>query len=347
MGGSFRWYTHDLAKDVFEVAITTHTGKILERLRLNRAQFHKFLIQREPATVVTEACGAAHHWGRVATEHGHTVRILPAQYVSPYRQRNKTDKADTEALIEANKRDGIIPVPIRSVEQQHILQMHSLREQWKKTKVQRINGLRGCLREIGFFIPFGARSVAPRVRAIFSEEDIPVPLAHLYNELLTEIAELEAKIKQAERSLKDLTQDDQRVHLLQQVPGIGIMTSTAMVASVGNPHRFSNGRKLASWLGLTPLERSSGNRRRLGKISKRGDCYLRMLLTHGARSVLTRAKVLKRTGEQLTPLQQWAAQLEQRVGHNKATCAIANKLARICWAVWTTESSFNYNTVNS
>lgn len=323
----------DLAKDVFEVAVASHTGKILERLRLNRAQFHRFLIQREPATEVTEACGTAHHWGRVATEHGHTVRILPAQYVSPYRQRNKTDKADTEALIEANRRDGIISVPIRSVEQQQVLQIHSLREQCKKTKVQRINGLRGCLREIGFFIPLGASSVAPRVRTILSEEDIPVPLAHLYNELLTEIAELKAKIKQAERSLKELTQNDQRVHLLQQVPGIGIMTSTAMVASVGNPHRFSNGRKLASWLGLTPLERSSGNRRRLGKISKRGDCYLRMLLTHGARSVLTRAKLLNRTGEQLTPLQQWAAQLEQRVGHNKATCAIANKLARICWAV--------------
>ena len=332
----------DLAKDVFEIAVASRAGKIQERLRLNRPQFHKLLIQREPAEFVFEACGTAHHWGRVATAHGHFVRILPAQYVSPYRQRNKTDKADTEALIEANKRDGITPVPIRSVEQQQILQIHSLREQWKKTKVQRINGLRGCLREIGFFIPLGARSVDSRVRAILSEEDIPVPLAHLYNELLTEIAELEAKIKQAERSLKALTQDDQRVQLLQQVPGIGIMTSTAMVASVGNPHRFSNGRKLASWLGLTPLERSSGNRRRLGKISKRGDCYLRMLLTHGARSVLTRAKFLKRTDQQLTPLQQWAAQLEQRVGHNKATCAIANKLARICWAVWTTETSFNY-----
>lgn len=336
----------DLAKDVIEVAIATHSGKILERLRLNRKQFHQLLLRREPATLVFEACGTAHHWGRVATEYGHTVRILPAQYVAPYRQRNKTDKADTGALIEANRRDGMTPVPIRSVEQQQILQIHSLREQWKKTRVQRINGLRGCLREIGFFIPLGARSVEPRVRAILSEEDIPVPLAHLYNELLTEIAELEANIKQAESSLKALTQHDQRVHLLQQVPGIGIMTSTALVASVGNPHRFSNGRKLASWLGLTPSERSSGNRRRLGKISKRGDCYLRMLLTHGARSVLARAKQLKRAGEHLTALQQWATQLEQRVGHNKATCAIANKLTRICWAVWTTESSFHYTVQN-
>jgi transposase len=331
----------DLAKDVFEIAVANRAGKIQERLRLNRPQFHKLLIQREPAELVFEACGTAHHWGGVASEQGHSVRILPAQYVCAYRQRNKTDKSDTEALVEANKRDSIIPVPIRSIQEHQILQIHSLCEQWKKTKVQRINGLRGCLREIGFFIPVGARSVAPRVREILSEEEIPVPLAHMYNELLQETAELEGKIKQAEVSLKVLTQDDDRVRLLQQVPGIGLMTSTAMVASVGNPHRFSNGRKLASWLGLTPSERSSGSRRRLGKISKQGDCYLRMLLTHGARSVLARAKQLSRACDRLTPLQQWAAQLEQRVGHNKATCAIANKLARICWAIWTTESSFH------
>ena len=120
------------------------------------------------------------------------------------------------------------------------------------------------------------------------------------------------------------------------------MTSTALVASVGNPHRFSNGRKLASWMGLTPSERSSGTRRHLGRISKRGDSYLRMLIIHGSRAVLNRAKICKRNGEPLTPLQKWATQLEQRVGHNKAACALANKLARICWAVWTTESSFNY-----
>lgn len=332
----------DLAKDVLEVAIANRSGKITERLRLNRKQFSELLVKRKSALVVFEACGTAHHWGRKAKEFGHTVRILPAQYVSPYRQRNKTDKADTEALIEANRRDGIIPVPVRSVEEQQILQIHSIREQWKKTRVQRINGLRSCLREIGFFIPLGAKSVEPRVRAILAEEDIPVPLAHLYNGLLEEIADLASKIKQAEGSLKALTQHDQRVHLLQQVPGIGIMTSTALVASIGNPHRFSNGKKLASWLGLTPSERSSGNRRRLGSISKRGDCYLRMLITHGARSVLARAKLLKRNGSELTPLQQWATQLEQRVGHNKATCAIANKLARICWAIWTTKSTFHY-----
>jgi len=334
----------DLAKDILEIATATSSGKILKRHRFNRKQFENLIARHQPTTVVLEACGTAHHWGRFATRHGHTVRILPAQYVKPYRQRDKTDRNDAAALIEANRRDGIKPVPIRTVEQQQVLQVHALREQWKKTRVQRINALRGCLREIGFFIPLGARSVEPRVLAILSEHDIPVQLAHLYKGLLDEISELDIKIKQAERNLKALTQQDERIHRLQQIPGIGLMTSTALVASVGNPHRFSNGRKLASWLGLTPSEHSSGRRRRLGSISKRGDCYLRMLLTYGARSVLARAKQLKRREEPLTPLQKWATQLELRVGHNKATCAIANKLARICWAVWTTESSFNYPT---
>ena len=332
----------DLAKDVIEITIANHSGKILERQRLNRNQFHQLLLKREPTTVVFEACGTAHHWGRVATQYEHSVRILPAQHVSPYRQGNKTDKADCQAIIEANRRDGITPVPIRTIDQQQILQIHATREQWKKTRVQRINALRGCLREIGFFIPLGARSVEPRVRAILSEQDIPASMAHLYNDLLEEVITLDAKIKQAESNLKALTQNDERVDLLLQVPDIGIMTSTALVASVGNPHRFANGRKLASWLGLTPKEHSSGNRRQLGRISKRGDGYLRMLLTHGARPVLARAKQLKRQDQPLTPLQQWATQLEQRVGHNKATCAIANKLARICWAVWINKSSCHY-----
>lgn len=332
----------DLAKDVFEVVVATRSGKTLENQRLTRRQFESLLVRQEPSQVVLESCGTAHHWGRFATEQGHEVRILPAQYVSPYRQRNKTDRADAEALVEANRRESIAPVPIRSVDQQQILQVHALREQWKKTRVQRINGLRGCLRELGHFIPLGATSVEPRVRAILAEADLPAPLAHLYNDLLEEIAELEARIKQAENSLKSLTRSDDRVQRLLEVPGIGMMTSTALVASVGNPHRFSSGRKLASWLGLTPREYSSGKQRRLGRISKRGDSYLRMLLTHGARSVLARARQLARTDQPLTPLQQWATQLERRVGYNKATCAIANKLARICWAVWTKEASFQY-----
>ena len=266
--------------------------------------------------------------------------MLPAPYVAPCRRRTRTDRADAEALIEANRCEGIIPVPVRSVEQQQILQIHALREQWKKTRVQRINGLRGFLRELGFFIPLGASSIGSRVRAILSEEDLPTPLAHLYHDMLEEIEALAERIKGAERALAALTRTDDRVSRLRQIPGVGLMSSTALVASVGNPHRFPSARHLSGWLGLTPSERSSGNRRRLGRISRQGDGYPRMLPVHGARSVLARADQLARAGQELSSLQRWAASLEQRVGHDKATCARANKLARLCRATWTSEQHY-------
>ena len=147
-------------------------------------------------------------------------------------------------------------------------------------------------------------------------------------------------IRSGEREIVALTKHNEDVQLLQQVPGIGVLTGTALVASVGSANRFSSGRKLSSWVGLTPREHSSGNTRVMGRISKQGDCYLRMLVTHGARSVLYRASQLSKEGKAMTPLQRWACQLEKRVGHNKATCAIANKLIRICWAVWTTRKPY-------
>ena len=169
----------DLAKGVFELAIADRHGRLLENQRLTRTRFTRFVVQREPSLFVFEVCGSAHHWGRTIAAHGHEVRMLPAQYVAPYRRRTKTDRADAEALIEANRCERIIAVPVRSVEQQQILQIHALREQWKKTRVQRINGLRGLLRELGLFIRLGASSISSRVRAILSEEDLPTPLAHL------------------------------------------------------------------------------------------------------------------------------------------------------------------------
>ncbi len=230
---------------------------------------------------------------------------------------------------------------MRSVEQQQIQQLHRIREQWKRTRTQRINALRGFLRELGFAIPEGAKVSQRRARESLDDEAIPATLRVVFTRLLEEIAALENDMTSVERQLKALTKANVDVHRLQTVSGVGLLTSTAMLASAGSPHHFPDGRRFASWLGLTPREYSSGSKRRLGGISKQGDCYLRMLLTHGARSVLARAKKLQRAGKHLSRLQQWACQLEHRVGHNKATCALANKLARICWAVWKHESDFD------
>jgi transposase len=333
----------DLAKDVFEVAIANGRYQIQQRHRLSRKQFSRFLATEPPSLVLMEACGGAHFWARQAKAAGHQTELVPAQYVKPYRRRGKSDRIDTEALLEAHRCEGIKPVPVRSVEQQQIQQLHRVREQWKRTRVQRINGLRGFLRELGYAIPEGAANAKKRARLIIDDDAIPVALKTVFTQMLDEIASLEEAITALERQLKSMTRANPDVQVLQQVSGIGLLTSTAMVACVGSPDHFANGRKFASWFGLTPREYSSGNTRYMGRISKQGDCYLRMLLVHGARSVLARAKQRHKAGKPMNRLQRWAWQLEQRVGHNKATCALANKLARICWAVWKHQRDFDPN----
>lgn len=333
----------DLAKDVFEVAIANNQYRIQQRHRFSRKQFSRFLASEPPSLVLMEACGGAHHWARTAQGYGHTTDIVPAQYVKPYRRRGKTDRIDTEALLEAHRCEGIKPVPVRSIEQQQIQQLHRMREQWKGSRVQRINALRGFLRELGYVVPVGAVTGLAQIRRILDCEPIPLPLKAVYQSLLNEISRLQEAITEVERQLKALTKGNQEVRALQGVSGVGLLTSTAMVACAGSPHHFANGRKFASWLGLTPLEYSSGNKRIIGRISKQGDRYLRTLLVHGARSVLARTKTLHRTGAEMNQLQRWAWQLEQRVGHNKAACAVANKLARICWAVWKHQREFDPN----
>ena len=241
-----------------------------------------------------ESCGTAHYWARQAQAAGHQVEFVPAHYVKPYRRRNKTDRVDTEALLEAHRCQGIEPVPVRSVDQQQILQLHRVREQWKKTRTQRINGLRGFLRELGHAIPVGATTAQKRARDILDQDALPLPLVTVFSRMLDEIATLEKDIANLERQLHALTCDNDDVRRLRAVSGIGLLTSTALVAAAGSPHHFPDGRHFASWIGLTPREYSSGKRRLLGRISKQGDSYLRMLLTHGARAVLSRAKQLHR-----------------------------------------------------
>lgn len=234
-------------------------------------------------------------------------------------------------------------MPVRSVEQQQIQQLHRLREQWKRTRVQRINGLRGFLRELGHAIPSGALTAQRNARDIIDRADFPPALRVSFTVVLGEIQALEANIRTLERQLAALTQHHPAVRRLAKVSGVGLLTSTGLVAAVGSPHHFKSGRHFSAWLGLTAREFSSGSTRRLGRITKRGDTYLRMLLIHGGRAVLNRAKQMHRAGHKLNRLQHWAVQLEARVGYNKASVALANKIARICWATWKYERDFDPN----
>src|SRR5688572_140086 len=332
----------DLAKNVFELALADDRGHILERQRLSRARFDRFFVNRAACRIVMEACGSAHHHARRLSSQGHDVVLLPAQYARAYVRRNKTDASDAASLIEAARCPDIRPVPIKSVDQQALQQLHRLCSQWMSARTARINFLRGCLREFGLCIPVGAQRAIQSVRDVLSNEHSPVPalLHHSLLELLAEIDSLEQRCKHIERELARLNEHDPIVERLLKIPGVGPLTATALRASVVDVQRFPSARHFASWLGLTSREHSSGERRRLGRISKQGDPYLRTLLIHGARAVLLATRSAQRRGSSLDQLRTWALDLQQRRGHNKATVALANKLARIVWATWRHDRDF-------
>jgi transposase len=279
-----------------------------------------------------EACGTASFWGRRFEAMGHEVVLLPPSQVRPYVPRNKTDSADAKALLEAHRNEAIRPVPIKSVGQQTLAALHRFRSGWVAERTARINTPRGVLREQGIVIPLGAPRVAPAVSALIEDADSEVPdgLRHTLWEACQEIQELQRRIRDAEKQLEALAKQFPAYERLRTIPGVGLLTATALLAFVGDVRRFTTGRHFASYLGLTPNEYSSGLTRRLGGISKRGDCYLRMLLVHGARSVL----FASRRRENPERLRVWAMELKERTGFNKAAVALANKIARIIWAVW-------------
>ena len=327
----------DVAKAVFEIAVSERPGQVSRRERLPRAQFLSFMAGQPAATVVMEACGSAHYWGREIQKLGHQVRLLPPHHVRPYIRRNKTDRTDAKGILEASRNDDIRPVPVKSVNQHVLAALHRLRSGWVQERTGRLNALRGLLRELGVFIPVGPREVVPVAWALIedADSDLPDALRAIFAEACREIREIEARIKLAERQLASLAEQLPPVEHLQTIPGVGLMTSTALVGFIGDIRRFPSGRHFASYLGLTPREYSSGLRRNLGGISKRGDGYLRTLLIHGARSVLIHARK-----QQPDRLREWANDLAKTRVHNKAAVAVANKLARIVWAVWKTDRPF-------
>ena len=326
----------DLAKNVFELAVADQGWKVIERARLTRGQFERWFHNRCVQLVVMEACATAHYWARTLRARGIEVRLLPAQYVRAYVKRNKTDAADAAALLEAARANDIKPVGVKSVEQQALQALHRMRSGWMGTRTRRINTLRGFCREFGMEVPLGAvRGLAQIARLLADDHSaVPAMLRTPMRLALEEIRLLEARIDSLERELAQLARQSDACKALASVPGIGLLSSTAMVAAIADPRSFDSGRRYSSFFGLTPREYSSGEHRYLGRISKRGNRYVRMLLTHGARSVLRAATVARRAGRNLDRLRTWALEVQDRTNHNKATCALANKLARIAWAVW-------------
>lgn len=326
----------DLAKSVFEVAVSRTPGRVDDRQRLARSRMHTFFAQHEAAEIVMEACGSAHHWGRELEAMGHSVLLLHPGDVARYRDGNKTDRADAKALLEAARNEDIDRVPLKTIDQQALGALHRLREGYLRTRTARINALRGHLREFGVVIPVGPKNVLPEARAALDRGVVPAYLRDALEGVLAEIETLKAKAEALRAELERLAERMPDAQRLMSVPGVGVLTATAFIAFVGDVRRFRSGRDFAAYLGLTPREHSSGFSRRLGSITKRGNTYVRMMLIHGARSALRAGKVAKVPDD----LRTWALGIERRSGHNVAAVALANKLARVCWRVWRDQRSF-------
>ncbi len=335
----------DLAKNVFEIAAANASGRILERRRMSRPQFERFWSTQAPCRVVMEACASAHFWARWLRERGFEGVLLPPQYVRPYVRRDKTDRTDCEALLEADRCAGIHPVSIKSERQQAITALHRARSQWMGTRTARINAMRALLQEFGVISPRGAQRFLRELPSLLEEKSsaVPAPVRQVVHELWEEVRTVEERIQRVEEDLEGIAEQEPVIQALLQIPGVGVLTATALHAAVGNIHSFKSGRHLASWLGLTPREHSSGGRRRLGGISKRGDVYLRTLLIHGARSALLASQRREQAGRSLTWLQGWAVERARQKPVNQAAVALANKLARVIWAVWKYERVFDGN----
>ena len=323
----------DVAKAVFEIAVSDRPGRVTRRERLPRAQFLTFFAQHPAATVVMEACGSAHYWGRRIEQLGHRVVLLPPHHVRPYVRRNKTDRTDAKGILEASRNEDIRPVPVKTVAQQ------------VADLAAPASAPAGCTSAPPASTPCAAccaswASSSRSARARWCPRcglcsrtptpSCPTRCGPLFAEACHEIRDIEARIKHVERQLEAMAEQLPVVEHLLTIPGIGLLTATALFAFIGDIHRFPSGRHLASYLGLTPREYSSGLKRHLGRISKRGDGYLRTLLIHGARSIAApRTNATAGSACASGPTSSRKTHV-----HNKAAVAVANKMARIVWAVW-------------
>lgn len=319
----------DLAKNVFAVHGVNAAGKsVLVKPAVRRDQLLELLAQLPPCLIGMEACTGAHYWARELIKLGHTPKLMAPKFVTPYRmqgKRGKNDANDAAAICEAVTRPNMRFVPIKSEDAQAMLTLHRGRQGFIEERTATVNRIRGLMSEFGVVLPQTADMIRRRARSAL--EALPFWAARAVADLLDHLVVLDQRIGEYDTYLGQLARQDERCRRLMQIPGLGPITATALVASIGNGHDFKNGRQLAAWLGLTPGQHSSGGKSRLGCITKAGDRYLRTLLILGARSVLVAA------GKKSDQLSRWAVSLHGRAGYGKAVVAIAAKNARMIWAM--------------
>lgn len=316
----------DLAKNVFQLHGIDKQGQCVLKKMLRRSQMLKFFARTEPCLIGMESCGSSHYWARELTALGHDVRLMPPQYVKPYVKTNKNDEADAEAISEAVTRPNMRFVSVKSVEQQTLLLIHRERDGLVKERTALISRIRATLSEFGIVIPAGRRRFKNWFLAEYGkfESKLPQLLQQHIVFMMNRLHQKESEIQRLETEIDQQSGRNAECKRLLEVPGIGRLTSSALVATVGDAKAFKSGRQLSAWLGIVPKQYSSGGKQTLQGISKRGDVYLRRLLIHGARAVIRHSK----PG---SPWYNWIQSLESRMHKNKVIVALANKLARIAW----------------
>ncbi len=327
----------DIAKRFFQIHGINANGKTVLRKKLIRDQVLNFMSNLPKCLVGIEACGGSNYWAREITKLGHKVNLIAPQFVKPYVKTNKNDRADAEAICEAVSRPNMRFVTVKSTTQQDILSLHRVRERLVKNRTALANEIRGLLLEFGYIIPQGIHKITTKLTEILDQGSLTQISHQTFSDLKEEFIENDKKIKDIEKRLKEIANNLNMYQKLKSVPGLGLITATALIASLGNVTNFKNGRQLSAWLGLVPKQHSSGGKEQLLGISKRGDVYLRTLLIQGARSLLN-AKFRYTTEEQrsnkdFSKFTAWMLILAEKRGHNRTVVAIANKLARVVFAL--------------
>ena len=324
----------DLAKSVFQLHIVDmHTGEI-QRRQIKRAKLTEFFAKCQRSLVAMEACGTSHHWARVIRSLGHEVKMLPAQHVKAFLLRDKTDAMDAQAIWVAAQQPHIKPVPVKTQRQQTCMALHGMRRQLMKMRIMQTNALRGILAEFGIALPVGHNQLLKTIQGELARaqqaDQLTADLVLSVQEQLKRIDTLQEDIDHLGQRLRAMIREDRQMQAIQQIPGVGDLTASALVAAVGDLSTFKSGRQFASWVGLVPRQVGTGGRTQQLGLSKRGDTYLRTLLIAGARSVIARAE-----------RSSWITRLLERRHYNVVVVALANKMARTAWAVLAKGAAFD------
>ena len=328
----------DIAKRVFQLHwVDEHSGEIL-RVQLKRAKFLEHFANREPCLIGMEACGGSQHWARELQKLGHQVKLISARMVKPFVGGNKNDAADARAIWTAMQQPGVKAVAVKTEQQQAVLALHRIRAQLMKFRTAQINGLRGLISEYGEVMPLGRAGIERNIALILERlaQRLPAALIDTLREQYARLAQLDEQMEQIEARLHIWHVKEDACRRIAKIPGVGMLTATAAIATMGDAKAFKSGREFSAWLGLVPGQTGTGGRVRLLGISKRGDTYLRTLLIQGARTVLMRSKSAS----------QWVKDVAARRPANVAIVALANKMARTIWALCAYERDYQVGYVS-